>query len=134
MASRGVSIDGLDALRVKLTLLPGIVDKASKQTLEEQIHETAEDVRRAAPVKTGELKESVQEEAGGRDSKGRFLSGGGARSGQVAITAPYAKYVIQGTSDTEANDFTAAPIEATRAEAPRRLRVNMEAGLKAITK
>jgi hypothetical protein len=106
-----VRVRGQQGLKNKLKLLPKEVEAAAKAAVKDEVHETAEDVRRAAPVLTGALVESVQEETYKRGKRGR-----------VAVTDPAAGSILYGTSDTPAHDFVTGPIAALTERYPDRMR------------
>jgi len=116
-----VRIKGADVLDKKLRRLPEVVEAAAKKATKDETHETAQDLRRLAPVLSGDLRKSIQEEIAKKGMVGR-----------AAITADYAKFVIHGTSDTPANDFM-TPVEASvRRRFPDRLRDAVRAKLKGL--
>jgi HK97 gp10 family phage protein len=114
-----VRIRGEKELYAKLSHLPEAIAAAERRAVKAETIDTAQDLRRNAPVDTGALKDSIQAE---------ILKGG--LTGRAAITAPHAEFVIHGTSDTPANDFTQAVIARTEARFPRRLRDEVKAELK----
>lgn len=116
-----IRIKGEAELYRKLKHLPELVDKANRRAVKGQTHETAQDLRRHAPVLTGELRDSIQEELLNRGLTGR-----------AAVTARHAEFVIHGTSDTPANDFVTPVIVRTERQFPDRLRDEIRAELKRI--
>jgi HK97 gp10 family phage protein len=98
-----VQIKGLAELGRKLKALPEVVERAARAAVKEEVGEAADDLRRFAPVKSGELRRSVQEEIA---KKGL--------SGTAAVTARHAEFVVHGTSDTPANDFVTPVVNAVR--------------------
>lgn len=104
-----VEIKGLGDLERKLSKLPEVVQRAAKAAVKGQVHESAQDLRRHAPVDDGELRDSIQEE---------IKSGGLA--GVAAVTARHAEFVVHGTSDTPANDFVTPVTVRARHDFPDR--------------
>lgn len=98
-----VEIKGLAELERKLKALPEIVERAARAAVKEEAEEAANDLRRLAPVKDGDLRRSIQAEIA---KKGL--------SGIAAVTARHAEFVVHGTSDTPANDFVTPVINAVR--------------------
>lgn len=107
MAAKG-RIRGLPELSKALAKLPKVVEAGSRRAVREQTKETAQDLRRNAPVLSGKLKRSIQEE---------ILKGG--LTGRAVITAPHAKFVIHGTSKQEPNDFLAPAERRARERWPK---------------
>lgn len=116
--TRNIRIDGLEELERKLRALPLGVHAAAGRAVKGETEETADDVRRGAPVKTGTLRDSVQAEY---DEA--------ALSGTVAVTARYAKFVENGTDDTPAQPFIVPASEITRKRFPRRVKAEVKATL-----
>jgi len=114
-----VRIRGEKELYAKLARLPEAVDAANRRAVKGQTHETAQDLRRHAPVDTGELRDSVQEEITNKGLTGR-----------AAVTARHAEFVVHGTSDTPANDFVTPVIARTESRFPKRLRDEVREELK----
>jgi hypothetical protein len=110
---RNVTVDGMAVLTKRLAALPGAIEDASLRAVQGETVAVAQDLRASAPVKTGHLKDSVQSEIDAPELEGT-----------AAVTADYAKYVVNGTSDTPANDFI-TPV-ALRSEARFRRRVQRE--------
>lgn len=115
-----VRIVGAEELDRKLAALPENIRAGGVRAVKAEVSEVHEDLADAAPVKTGNMRDTIRE----RLSKK-------ALSGSVAITAKYAEFVIHGTSDTPANDFVTPVIELSRRRFPDRLR---EAVRESVTK
>lgn len=113
-----VRIKGERELYAKLAKLPDRIDAANRRAIREQTDDTADDLRRNAPVLSGDLRRSIQEE---------LLNKG--LTGRAAITARHAQFVIHGTSDTPANDFVTPVVVRTEHAFPRRLRAEIKAEL-----
>jgi HK97 gp10 family phage protein len=105
-----VHIKGLPELERKLKALPDVARRACVRAVKTEIVEAAKDLRRGAPVDTGELRDSVQSETARKGLEGT-----------AAITADHGKYVINGTSDTPANDFATPVIARVRRRFPDRV-------------
>lgn len=106
-----VRIKGADVLSKKLRALPEEIRRGAKVAVKAETHETAQDLRRDAPVLSGELRKSIQEER----TKGGL-------SGRVVITAEHADEVIYGTSSMEARDFVTPVANKVRERFPDRVR------------
>jgi HK97 gp10 family phage protein len=113
-----IRIKGEKELYAKLAKLPDRINEANRRAIRVQTGDTADDLRRNAPVLTGELRKSIQEE---------LLKKG--LTGRAAITARHAEFVIHGTSDTPANDFVTPVVVRTERAFPRRLRAEIKAEL-----
>lgn len=105
-----IEIKGLAELERKLKKMPELVEAAAKRAVKGQVDEATEDLRQGAPVKDGDLRDSVQ---------GEIEKGGLA--GVAAVTARHAEFVVHGTSDTPANDFVTPVINTVRRHFPDRL-------------
>lgn len=97
--AESISIKGQTELARKLKKLPGALEAAFKRAIEGEVDETVENLREDAPVKDGDLRDSIQGEVA-KDGL----------TGVAAITARHAQFVVHGTSDTPANDFV-TPVE-----------------------
>lgn len=104
-----VEIKGLSELTKKLRALPRVIDGAGGRAVKDETHEVAQDMRRGAPFKTGELREKIQAEY---DAK--------TMTGRAASTARHTTFVVHGTSDTPANDFMTPAAERSRRRFPNR--------------
>lgn len=105
-----VKIKGRKELRDKLAKLPKKLKAAEVRAVKGQTEASADRLRKEAPVLTGDLKKSIQEEVRN-----------GGMTGIVAITDPDAAEIIHGTSDTPAHDFVTSTINYTRRQFPRRV-------------
>ena len=111
MAGREVvSIKGADELFKKLRKIPGVVERAGGRAVKEETHDVANDMRRGAPVKTGELRDGIQAEYDAKTMTGKAVS-----------TARHTTFVVHGTSDTPANDFMTPAAERSRKRFPQRV-------------
>lgn len=117
--AKAIRIKGEKELYAKLAKLPELIEAAEKRAVKAETNDTANDLRRNAPVLSGDLKESIQEE---------ILNKG--MTGRAAITARHAEFVIHGTSDTPANDFVTPVINRTEDRFPRRLRDEVQAEIR----
>jgi len=117
-----VKIKGLDQLEKKLRALPEVIDRAARRTIHEETNEAAQDLRRGAPVLSGDLRRSIQAEIA---KKGL--------AGIAAVTAKHATYVIHGTSKQDANDFVTPVIARVRRRFPDRLVAEVKAELRKVT-
>jgi len=98
-----VEIKGLAELERKLKALPEVIEAAAREAVKEEAQEAANDLRRLAPVKDGDLRRSIQAEVEKR-----------GLAGIAAVTARHAEFVVHGTSDTPANDFVTPVINLVR--------------------
>jgi HK97 gp10 family phage protein len=114
-----IQIKGEAELIAKLKRLPEALKAAERRAVKAQTEDTAQDLRWGAPVLSGDLQESIQEE---------ILNDG--LTGRAAITARHAEFVIHGTSDTPANDFVTPVIARTERDFPDRLREEIQSELK----
>jgi HK97 gp10 family phage protein len=114
-----VTIKGLDELHAKLKRLPEILERAGARAVRAEVHEVAQDMRRDAPVLTGELKDGIQEEYDEATVTGKAVS-----------TARHTQFVVHGTSDTPANDFMTPAATRARKRFPKRVtaEINREIG------
>jgi HK97 gp10 family phage protein len=106
-----IRIKGADVLSKKLRALPEEIRKGAEEAVEDEIRETGDDLQRAAPYLSGELRDSIQEE---REQ--------GGLSGRVVITAEHADEVVYGTSSMEARDFVTPVVNRVRRRFPDRVR------------
>jgi HK97 gp10 family phage protein len=118
-----VKIEGLAELEKKLKRLPEVVERAAQAAIRGETDEAAEDLRRDAPVKEGDLRDSVQAE----------IEKGGL-GGVAAVTARHAEFVVHGTSDTPANDFVTPVINDVRRRFPERFTDELNVELRRIGK
>lgn len=110
-----VRIFGAEELDRKLQRMPEQMREGAREAIADEVAETREDLWQAAPVLSGNLRESIKERLAKK-----------ALSGTVAITAKYAEYVVRGTEDTRANDFVTPVVEDVRRRFPDRLRAAVE--------
>jgi HK97 gp10 family phage protein len=113
-----VRISGLEELDRALTRLPENIRAGARRAVDGEVDETDDDLRRDAPVLTGNLRDSIKKRLAKK-----------ALSGTVAITAKYTEFVINGTEDTPANDFVTPVTELTRRRFPDRLRAEVQASI-----
>lgn len=106
-----IKIKGQKELRDKLAKLPKRIAEAERRAIKGQTEASADKLRKDAPVLTGDLKKSIQEEIRNE-----------GMTGVVAITDPDASEIIHGTSDTPAHDFVTATINSTRRQFPARVK------------
>ncbi len=111
MASRNVSISGLDALARNLDRLPEVVREAARVAIRDETEETADDMRRHAPVLSGKLRRGIQAELDPR-----------ALEGAAVTTAEHSPFVIHGTSDMEADDFMTPAAKRAQRRFPARVK------------
>jgi len=104
-------VRGLVELQGKLRDMPDEVKSAARGAVKAETSEVAEDLRMSAPVLTGELRAGIRE---------RYRQGG--LSGQAVSTARHTTFVVNGTSDTEAQDFMTPAGERSRQRFPARAR------------
>ncbi len=107
---RTVTVRGQKRLMAKLGALPAHVDAAGRRVVKAEVEEIAEDMRRNAPFKTGELKESIQSEYDDATI-----------TGTAAATARHATFVVHGTEDTPAQDFMTPAAKRSQGRFRRRL-------------
>ena len=88
-----IEVKGADKLRAQLAAYKAKLAAATKKTVDETLHQIAEEARSNAPVDTGALRESihVEEETG--------------LAGKVVADADYAIDVELGTSHAPAQPF-----------------------------
>lgn len=115
MGRRSVNIKGLDELERKLKQLPELVNTAGNRAVKAETHEAAQDMRRGAPVDTGELRDGIRE---------RFNPK--THTGEAVSTARHSEFVVHGTSDTPANDFITPAAARARARFPDRVRAEIK--------
>lgn len=115
---QNVSIKGLDELARKLKALPEVVDEAGARAVKAETEETADDMRRSAPYKTGALRESIGSEY---DAK--------TMTGRATATAKHAGFVEHGTSDTPAQPFVEPAAARARHRFPDRVKTEIKRGL-----
>jgi hypothetical protein len=114
-----IRIKGAEVLDAKLRRMPAAFESGSREAVREEVHETAEDLRREAPVLSGNLRDTIREQVA---KKGL--------TGSARITAKYAEFVIHGTSKQEANDFVTPVSLAAERRFPDRLRAAVRAQIK----
>jgi HK97 gp10 family phage protein len=114
-----VTIKGLNELHAKLKRLPGILEAAGERAVKAEVDEVVQDMRRNAPVDTGELKAGIQGEYDSSSVTGKAVS-----------TARHTPFVVHGTSETPANDFMTPAAERARRRFPKRVEteINREIG------
>jgi HK97 gp10 family phage protein len=110
-----VTIKGLDELARKLKALPEVVDRAGARAVKAETDETADDMRRGAPFKTGELRESIGSEYNAKTMTGR-----------ASATAKHADFVEHGTSDTPAQPFVEPAAARARRRFPDRVKTEIK--------
>jgi HK97 gp10 family phage protein len=113
-----ISVTGGPALEAKIKALGPAMRRAALEAVQVETLEIAQDMRRDAPVKTGALKDGIQSEIDADALEGRAVS-----------TAAHTKYVVHGTSDTEAQDFMTPAAVRARVRFPRRIRKAVAAEL-----
>lgn len=113
-----VRISGLEELDRSLTRLPENVRAGARRAVDGEADETRDDLRRDAPVLSGNLRDSIKKRLAKK-----------ALSATVAITAKYTEFVLRGTEDTPANDFATPVIEESRRRFPDRLRAEVQASI-----
>jgi HK97 gp10 family phage protein len=116
-----VRIKGEEELMRKLRRLPELLEKAERTAVKDETHEMATDIRRGAPVDSGDLRDSTQEE---------LLKHG--MTGRAAVTIGYAEFVVHGTSTTPANDFMTPVVNRTRRRFPDRVRDELRDALRKV--
>jgi HK97 gp10 family phage protein len=117
-----VTVEGLDRLRDKLDRLPKRIREGAQTAVTDETEAVATDMRDAAPVLTGELRDSIVSDVDAA-----------ALAGQARATARHATFVEHGTSSTEAQPFAQPAAEASRARFPKRLREEVGVLLNALT-
>ncbi len=117
---RSIRIKGEAELYAKLAHLPGKIAAANRRAVEGEVDEIGEDLRRDAPVLSGDLRDSI-----------RTTMGKGA-NGRAMITARHAEFVLNGTEDTPANDFATPVILDAEQRFPERLRDEVAEELRGI--
>lgn len=123
MARRGnVTIIGRAALEARIAELPRAIDRGARQAIKEETAEVAEDMRAFAPELTGNLKSKIRVDLNLSQFEGFAVSG-----------APYTKYVVNGTSENQAQDFMTPAAELSRGRFRRRLIDEINAQLRGIT-
>ena len=118
-----VTIEGLEGLERKLDELSAAVARGERRAVRDEVDELADDMRRGAPRDTGALIESIQGE----------VSASGL-SGTVAATARHAPFVEHGTSDTAAQPYAMPAAERARVRFVARVKREIIAELKGLTK
>jgi HK97 gp10 family phage protein len=113
-----INIKGLPDLEKKLLKMPVVVKAASGRAVRDETDETRDDAKRFAPVKTGELRESIQGEYDEKLIRGR-----------VAATAKHAGFVEHGTEDTPEQPFMTPAAEMSRRRFPKRVRAEVKVEL-----
>lgn len=101
--AKNITIRGLAQLERKLGRLPAVIEEAARQAVKEEVTETARDMRRLAPHRTGELADSVQEE----------INDGGL-SGTVSPRARHATFVNDGARGIPPQPFATAAGKLSR--------------------
>lgn len=110
MARReAVTVIGIKTLSRVLNKLPERIGTAARTAVQDETKLVAEDMRRAAPRRTGELARSIQVEV--KDLEGKAVA-----------TARHAIFVEYGTSSTPEQPFAGPAAERSRRRFPRRLR------------
>lgn len=122
MPRSSVTVVGLRRLQARLNAMPSVVEDGAWEAIQEETGTVAQDMRRNAPFKTGALKDGIQSEVDRSDTEGRAVS-----------TAEHTRYVVFGTSDTEAQDFITPAAERSRRRFPRRVREKVLIELRKIT-
>jgi HK97 gp10 family phage protein len=110
-----IQITGLDDLHKNLRRLPQVVAAGARAAVKGETHDVAQEMRRDAPVLTGDLRQGIQE----RTSKGGL-------EGHAVSTARHTTFVIHGTSDTPANDFMEPAAQRSRRRFPKRVTKEIE--------
>jgi HK97 gp10 family phage protein len=123
MAGRAKIISGLDQLDRNLKRLPHVIRAGARAAVKGETHDVAQEMRRDAPVLTGELRQGIQER----------LSDGGLE-GHAVSTARHTTFVIHGTSENEANDFMEPAAQRSRRRFPQRVEKEIEKELGKVTK
>jgi len=118
---KSVTVKGLPQLLLKLARLDGNVRASSGRAVKAETFDVRDDMKRGAPFKTGELRESIQAEYDEKLIRGRAVA-----------TARYAGFVENGTDDTRAQPFAQPAAEVSRRRFPKRTRAEIIAGLKAL--
>jgi HK97 gp10 family phage protein len=118
-----VTIKGLKQLERKLGRIPAHMQRAAIKAVKDEVGETAEDERRLAPKRTGELADSVQEE---------ITSGG--LGGRVWPRARYARFVNDGARGVAAQPFATAAGKLTRRRFKKRTEKLVDAALRRLAK
>lgn len=118
MAGRTLEVKGMSELVKKLARLPKVIESAGGRAVKDETHDVANDMRRGAPVLTGELRDGVQAEYDAATMTGRAVS-----------TARHTPFVVHGTSDTPANDFMTPAAERSRRRFPKRVEEYVKADL-----
>lgn len=98
----------VEAFKVRLARLPAAAKRAARDAVYKQAEATADLMRRAAPVKTGKLRDSVRVEDGAHELQAVIRAGGSATT--VTARAGQGKYdyslgVEFGTSQGPAEPF-----------------------------
>lgn len=118
-----VTVLGKLELDRKLALLPAVVEAGARAAVKSEVHELAEDLRDNAPVLTGNLKAGIRERT---TKKGM--------SGSAVSTAPHTGFVVNGTSDTAAQDFMTPAAMRSEQRFPKTVRRSIEEQLGKVTK
>jgi len=116
-----VTVKGLDELARQLEKLSPAILEAAEQAVQEETEATADDMRRFAPERTGELKRGIQAERDGLE-------------GRAVATARHSTFVEHGTSDTPEQPFAAPAAELSRKRFPERVGEIVKQGLKELGK
>lgn len=106
-----ITVDGMGLLSKRLDQLPKKIHEGIRSAVTDETREIADDMRKHAPRRSGELAESIQAEVT-KDGLG----------GTAAATARHATFVEHGTSDTPEQPFATPAAERSRQRFPDRLR------------
>lgn len=113
-----VNIVGMKDLEAKLRKLPEVVKAAGGRAVKAEAEAARDDMKRGAPVDTGELRDSIQAEYDAKKLIGRAVA-----------TSKHAGFVEHGTDDSPAQPFTAPAAERARRRFPDRVRAEIKAEL-----
>lgn len=122
-ASQQVKIAGVEELARKLKALPEVVERAARTAVKAETEAVADDMRRGAPRKTGDLVDGIQAEFDAKTITGKAVS-----------TARHTTFVVHGTSDTPANDFMTPAARRSEKRLMRRVKDEVEAELRKLAK
>lgn len=115
---QNVTIKGLPELERKLLKMPHVVKAAAGRAVRDETYEGRDDAKRTAPIKTGELRDSIQAEYDEKLIQGRIVA-----------TARHAGFVEHGTEDTPAQPFMQPTAELSRRRFPKRVRAEVKVEL-----
>lgn len=121
--TQAITVKGLDRLRDKLAELPAAVREGAVGAVTDETEAVADDMREGAPVRTGELRDSIVSDV---DEA--------ALAGRARATARHATFVEHGTSSTAAQPFAQPAAEASRRRFPKRVRDAVGPALKAVSR